>query len=124
MPLVVVRADITRDTHSQVDICRSIDHLIPREYLVKDLADRLVLLLFEHSIRNAFRVPTSGPRQHISEYAHAKRAHRTGYLGSQWTYPLLSPFTSFTTSSKLLKSIAVTASNATSRRTRDHSKKA
>jgi hypothetical protein len=46
------------------------------------------------------------------------------YLGSQWTYPLLDPFTSFTTSSKVSKSRAVTASNATSNKIKDHSKKA
>lgn len=52
------------------------------------------------------------------------RARRTNYFGSRCTYPLLRPFTSLTTSSKLLKSSAVTASKATSRRTSDHSKKA
>lgn len=53
-----------------------------------------------------------------------ERAHRTSYFGSHCTYPLLRPLTSLTTNSKLLKSRAVTASKATSRRTRAHSKKA
>jgi hypothetical protein len=46
------------------------------------------------------------------------------YFGSQATYPLLSPFTSFTTSSKLSKSRAVTASKPTSKSIRAHSRKA
>lgn len=54
----------------------------------------------------------------------SERALRTSYFGSHCTYPLLKPLTSLTTSSKLLKSIAVTASNATSSNTSDHSKKA
>ena len=53
-----------------------------------------------------------------------ERAARTSYFGSRRTYPLLRPLTSLTTISKPLKSTAVTASKATSRRTRDHSKKA
>lgn len=46
------------------------------------------------------------------------------HFGSHWTYPLLEPFTSLTTNSKVSKSRAVTASNATSNIIRDHSKKA
>ena len=46
------------------------------------------------------------------------------HLGSQETYPLLKPLTSFTIISKDSKSIAVQASNATSNRMSAHSKKA
>ena len=46
------------------------------------------------------------------------------YLGSQWTYPLLAPLTSLTMISSEPNSKAVTASNATSKRTRAHSKNA
>lgn len=64
------------------------------------------------------------PLVHIFAEPLTARTPRTSYFGSQCTYPLARPFTSFTTSSKLLKSIAVTASKPTSRRTRAHSKKA
>lgn len=46
------------------------------------------------------------------------------YIGSRGTYPRDTPRTSLTTISKLANSIMVTASNATSSRTSDHSKKA
>lgn len=48
----------------------------------------------------------------------------TNYFGSQWTYPLLEPLTSLTTNSNVSKSRTVTASNATSNKIKDHSKKA
>jgi len=53
-----------------------------------------------------------------------ERAHRTSYFGSIRTYPLLKPFTSLTTNSKLLKSRILTVSKPTSSKTANHSKKA
>jgi hypothetical protein len=77
-----------------------------------------------------FSTALSTPRllslhEHVSQVLTTmKRAHRTSYFGSHCTYPLLKPLVSLMVSSKLEKSSAVTASKATSRRTRAHSKKA
>jgi hypothetical protein len=50
--------------------------------------------------------------------------HTLVYFGSRYTYPLLSPFTSLTVTSRPAKSRAVTASKPTSNRTSDHSNNA
>jgi len=114
-----------RNTHAKVDIGDRIKERRPREAAVEDLANGLVFLLLEDCIRDALLV--SAARQQINplhERNDMERAARTSYFGSRRTYPLLRPLTSLTTISKPLKSTAVTASKATSRRTRDHSKKA
>jgi hypothetical protein len=114
-----------RATHAKVDIGNSVKEGSPREAAVKDLANGLVLFLLEDCIGNALRVSTG--HQHVPNLHKRndmERAARTSYFGSRRTYPLLRPLTSLTTISKPLKSTAVTASKATSRRTRDHSKKA
>jgi hypothetical protein len=108
-------------TYTKVDVGNCIKERRPREAAVKDLANGLVLFLLKDCVRYALRVSTG---RHLHERNDMERAARTSYFGSRRTYPLLRPFTSLTTISKPLKSTAVTASKATSRRTRDHSKKA
>lgn len=112
-------------TYTKVNVSDSIKKSCPREAAIEDLANRLVLFLLEDCIRNALLV--SANRQQVNmldERNTMERAPRTSYFGSRRTYPLLRPLTSLTTISKPLKSRAVTASNATSRSTSDHSKKA
>ena len=112
-------------TYTKVNVSDSIKKSCPREAAIEDLANRLVLFLLEDCIRNALLVAAN--RQQVNmldERNTMERAPRTSYFGSRRTYPLLRPLTSLTTISKPLKSTAVTASKATSRRTRDHSKKA
>jgi hypothetical protein len=116
---------MTRWAYTKVDIGRSIKERRPREAAVEDLANGLVLFLLKDCIGHALRVSTGC--QHLftlHERNDMERAARTSYFGSRRTYPLLRPLTSLTTISKPLKSTAVTASKATSRRTSDHSKKA
>jgi hypothetical protein len=112
-------------TYTKVDVGNCIKERRPREAAVKDLANGLVLFLLKDCVRYALRVSTGRQRMfNLHERNDMERAARTSYFGSRRTYPLLRPFTSLTTISKPLKSTAVTASKATSRRTRDHSKKA
>jgi hypothetical protein len=116
---------MTRWAYTKVDIGSSVNESRPREAAVEDLADGLVIFLLKDCVRYALRVSTNRQRLFtLHERNDMERAARTSYFGSRRTYPLLRPLTSLTTISKPLKSTAVTASKATSRRTSDHSKKA
>ena len=66
-------------------------------------------------LEKAVRPMPVGKQSHLPTFS---------YLGSQYTYPLLDPWTSLTTTSKPWKSRAVTASNPTSKSIKAHSKKA
>ena len=122
---MIIWAYVEAYTYTKVDISHSIKKCCPREAAIEDLADRLVLFFLEDCIGNTLLVSANRQRMHtLDERNIMERAPRTSYFGSRRTYPLLRPLTSLTTISKPLKSRAVTASNATSRSTSDHSKKA
>jgi len=114
-----------QSTYAKVDISDRIKERRPREAAVEHLTDGLVLFLLKDCVRDTLFVSTVCQQiVPLHERDDMERAARTSYFGSRRTYPLLRPLTSLTTISKPLKSTAVTASKATSRRTRDHSKKA
>lgn len=114
---------MSQHAYTKIHRRNSIKHLSPREASVEDLADRLILLLFKYSICDSCFVSATTRETSAMCSIFLERAHRTSYFGSHCTYPLLKPFTSLITISKLLKSNIATVSKATSRITRDHSKK-
>lgn len=98
--------------------------LTPR---VNTFGNQVYTLFFKNGVRGGFQLSDNSSFRHPSisptDFCNCT-FFCSIYFGSHWTYPLLTPFTSLTTSSNESKSRAVTASNATSNKTRDHSKNA
>ena len=111
-----------KNTYSKVDIGQSIKHIALRVAGSKHLSDWLILFGLDELVGNSLVAAKS--KMLATDQAAYEVARSYHYFGSQLTYPLLVPFVSLTTSSRLSKSSAVTASNATSRRTSAHSTKA